>query len=291
MKNEAFHEHSLDSKEYPLSCYVSNQRFSFPLHYHLDLEMIYVDKGTALISVMQKDFVLKEGQLAIIGCNHIHSYYENSAKESLGEEHSKFYIMRINWDFLKIYGDDEELQKLLYPILFDVNIIDTYNSPMFREIKLIFAKVYLEKIADHDAKMFFLLSYLYQLMGIIIRGMTFDESLNVDYKQMEKEHALLSKVNEYIFKEYQSGINLNQISTALGYSEFHFSRQFKRYTGITFKQYLTHYQISMAKEDVLENKQTMAEIAYKHGFNSVKTFNRLFKSYYGLAPTVYRQNK
>lgn len=291
MKNEAFHEHSLNSNEYPLRCGLSNQRFSFPPHYHQDLEMIYVDRGSAFVSVMQKDYELKEGQLAIIGCNHIHSYYESDTKDRLGEDVTKFYIMRINWDFLKIYGDDEDLQKQLYPILFDINIIDTYNAPMFKEVKSIFAKLHLEKIADNDGKMFFLLSYLYLLMGIIIRGMSFDDSLDVNYKQMEKEHELLSKVNEFIFREYQSGIDLTMISTALGYSEFHFSRQFKRFTGITFKQYLTHYQISMAKEDVLESKLTIAEIAYKHGFNSVKTFNRLFKSYYGVAPTVYRQKK
>lgn len=251
--------------------------------------MIFVDRGRTYVSVMQKDYELKEGQLAIIGCNHIHSYFEKEEKDPLGDEHTKFYIMKINWDFLKAYGDDQEIQKLLYPILFDVNIIDTNNAPLFKEVRSIFAKIHMEKIADQDGKLFFLMSYLYQLIGIIIRGMTFDDSMLVNSKYMEKEHDLLSHVNEYMFKEYQSGIDLLTMATALGYSEFHFSRQFKRFTGITFKQYLTHYQISMAKEDVMESKETIAEIAYKHGFNSVKTFNRLFKSYYGVAPTIYRK--
>lgn len=289
MKNEAFHEHSIQSGEYPLSCFFSTQRLSFPLHYHQDLEMIFVDRGTTYVSVMQKDYELKEGQLAIIGCNHIHSYFEKEGKDQLGDDHTKFYIMKINWDFLKVYGQDQEIQKLLYPILFDVNIIDTNNSPLFKEVRSIFAKIHMEKIADQDGKLFFLMSYLYQLIGIIMRGMTFDDSMVVNSKYMEKEHELLSRVNEYMFNEYQSGIDLLTMATALGYSEFHFSRQFKRFSGITFKQYLTHYQISMAKEDVMESKETIAEIAYKHGFNSVKTFNRLFKSYYGVAPTFYRK--
>lgn len=289
MKNEAFHEHSIQTGEYPLSCFFSKQRFTFPLHYHQDLELIFVERGTAYVSVMQKDYELKEGQLAIIGCNHIHSYFEKDDKEQLGEDHTKFYIMKINWEFLKVYGQDQDILKLLYPILFDVNIIDTNNSPMFKDIKMIFTKIHMEKIADQDGKLFFLMSYLYLLIGLVIRGMTFDESMIVNSKYMEKEHDLLSRVNDYMFREYQSGIDLNTMATALGYSEFHFSRQFKRFTGITFKQYLTHYQISMAKEDVIENQETIAEIAYKHGFNSVKTFNRLFKSYYGVAPTVYRK--
>jgi AraC-like DNA-binding protein len=291
MKNEAFHEHSLNSNDYPLSCILSNMHFGFPPHYHQDLEMIYVERGTAHVSVMQKDYELKEGQLAIIGCNHIHSYNKSHSKEHLGEDLSKFYIMKINWDFLKVYGDDEALQRQLYPILFDVNIIDTYSAPMFKDVKSLIAKLYMEKIAGKEGKKLFLLSYLYLLIGIIVRGMKFDENLEVNYKQMEKEHALLSKVNAYIFAEYQSGINLTRMASALGYSEFHFSRLFKRYTGIAFKQYLTHYQISMAKEDVMENEETIADIAFKHGFNSVKTFNRLFKSYYGVAPTGYRQKK
>ena len=183
----------------------------------------------------------------------------------------------------------EEEEHLLYPIFFDVTIIDTNHNTGLKGIGRLFQNLSLSQLSNEAGRKFVMLGQLHELIGRLISHGNFNENYDYNIKQMEKEHELLSRVNKYIFSSYQTGITLASASKALGYSEFHFARQFKRYTGITFKQYLTHYQISMAKEDVLNNEMSIMEIAFKHGFNSVKTFNRVFKSYFGMPPTVYRK--
>lgn len=286
MKLEAFHEHPFKSKKFPITSHLNHGAFAFPLHYHQEVEMIYVESGCVEISVLQKDYVIKAGQLVIIGCNHIHSY--NNPVEN---EEVSFHILMFDWKFFQNFTENIDIEKLLYPIFFDVTIIDTNLNKGLKSICKIMHKLSIEDFNSEAGREFLLLGQLHELVGCLIRYGNFNDHFDYSMKQMEKEHELLSKVNEHIFEFYKTGITLTSASKALGYSEFHFARQFKRYTGITFKQYLTHYQISMAKEDVLNGDFSITEIAFKHGFNSVKTFNRVFKSYYGMAPTVYRKSQ
>lgn len=283
MKGKAFHEHPLASN-FQIACSFHKEPFVFPLHYHKEVEMIYVESGEVEISVMQKDYKVSEGQLVIIGCNHIHSYNDYK-DESVTRG---YHILLFDWKYFKNHLENE-VEQLLYPIFFDVTIIDTKNIPGLKDIGHIFSQLSMENMNDNSGKRFLMIGQLYKLVGLFLRYGNFDEHFDLNMNQMEKEHELLSKVNGYIFENYKKGISLNSVSKALGYSEFHFARQFKRYTGITFKQYLMHYQISMAKEDVLEGSLTMVQVAEQHGFNSVKTFNRVFKTYFGSAPTVYRR--
>jgi len=284
MKINAFHEYPMENKEFPLSCSFTKGDFFFPMHYHQEVEMIYVEKGSIIIHVLQKSYEVKEGQLVIIGCNHIHSYVHK--EKSLNNQ---FHLLIFDWKFLKRIIGTVKAEQQVYPILFDVNIIDTKYNEGLKPLRHLFQQLSLEGMNKEGGSDFVLLGCLYELVGLLIRYGEFDSSYKPNMKQIEKEHQLLSKVNAYIFKNYQSGITLSGSAKDLGYSEFHFARQFKRYTGITFKQYLTHYQVSMAREDIVNDTLTITAVAFKHGFNSVKTFNRVFKNYFGLAPTVYRK--
>lgn len=284
MKNDAFHEHPLKKMNMPIRCNYNKDSFTFPLHYHQEVEMIYVEKGSVHISVLQKDYEIREGQLVIIGCNHIHSYKgrpEGSNKKS-------FHILLFDWRHL-LRHFDQEVEKLLYPLFFDVTVVDTNKIPGLSTIGKTFNTLSMENLNDTAGSQFIKMGQLLKLIGYLLRFGNFESHFDYMSNQMEKEHELLSKVNDYIFTHYHQGITLTSTAKTLGYSEFHFARQFKRYTGVTFKQYLMHYQISMAKEDVLDGDLTIVEVSDKHGFNSVKTFNRVFKTYFGVAPTVYRK--
>lgn len=284
MKLEAFHEHPFDKRKFPINSHLHHGSFDFPLHYHQEVEMIYVEHGSVNISVLQKNYIVTEGQLVIVGCNHIHSY--NNPEDN---NENSFHILMFDWKFFKSFTSDMEIERLLYPVFFDVTIIDTTTNVGLKNIGKLMHKLSVENLNGDLGREFVLLGQLHELVGTLIRYGNFNEHFDYSMKQMEKEHELLSRVNEHVFDNYKSGITLTSAAKELGYSEFHFARQFKRYTGITFKQYLTHYQISMAKEDVLNQENSITDIAYTHGFNSVKTFNRVFKAYYGMAPTVYRK--
>ncbi|GHT87980.1 hypothetical protein FACS1894137_15920 [Spirochaetia bacterium] len=71
-------------------------------------------------------------------------------------------------------------------------------------------------------------------------------------------------------------------------SKFHFTRFFKEQTGQSFHAYLSMVRVSHAVENLIKTDISITDIAYQCGFSSLKTFNRVFKTYTGKSPSQYR---
>ena len=56
---------------------------------------------------------------------------------------------------------------------------------------------------------------------------------------------------------------------------------------MTFVSYLNNFRITKTEWSLMGEKNSITEVAYKSGFNSVKTFNRAFKNLKGCAPMKY----
>jgi AraC-like DNA-binding protein len=70
---------------------------------------------------------------------------------------------------------------------------------------------------------------------------------------------------------------------------YHFTRFFKDTTGMTFWQYLNNYKVSKAVNLLINTSDSISEIAFNSGFNSIKTFNRVFKQVKGCSPSEFRK--
>lgn len=100
----------------------------------------------------------------------------------------------------------------------------------------------------------------------------------------------MDSVFQYVDTNYQERIDLDDISKSIGFSKYYFTKFFKENTGVTFLDYLNNYRIKKAEWRIIEEDETIAEIAYNCGFNSIKTFNRLFKNIVGCTPMKYRRD-
>ena len=70
-----------------------------------------------------------------------------------------------------------------------------------------------------------------------------------------------------------------------GVSAAHLSRVFHQSTGITISEYLARFRVEHAAKLLRQRRQTVAEIAFASGFQSISQFNRTFKRIAGCTPT------
>lgn len=86
-------------------------------------------------------------------------------------------------------------------------------------------------------------------------------------------------------------ITIQEVADVAKYSTFYFTRYFKNATGMTFGRFLSSFRVKVAeKKYLLEEDLTVTDIAFKCGFNSIKTFNRVFfKIIKGCTPTEIRK--
>ena len=95
----------------------------------------------------------------------------------------------------------------------------------------------------------------------------------------------LQKMLTYIYENYAEPITLEDIAKAANISRSEAGRCFHTYMGDSPIDVLIQYRLQMAHRLLSEGTQTLQQISYACGFNSVNYFSRQFKKRYGYAPS------
>jgi len=85
-----------------------------------------------------------------------------------------------------------------------------------------------------------------------------------------------------------SDLRLPDVARHCGMSGGHFSRRFHHATGLTFREYLTQARVEHARSLLLEGSQSITEIAFASGFQSLSQFHRAFRKAHGCSPRALR---
>ncbi|MCF2490049.1 AraC family transcriptional regulator [Dyadobacter sp. CY347] len=108
------------------------------------------------------------------------------------------------------------------------------------------------------------------------------------YKVSETER--MHKVHNYVLQHFSQEIRLGDVASLAGMTEAAFCRYFKARSNKTFIDFVNEIRIGHACKLLLEDKWTIAQIAYDSGFDSLSNFNRNFKRYIGHTPREYKGN-
>ncbi|MEM9298093.1 MAG: AraC family transcriptional regulator [Bacteroidota bacterium] len=111
----------------------------------------------------------------------------------------------------------------------------------------------------------------------------------VIYKNQGQIDAIVA-VRDYIDCNCETKLNLNLLSKIHFISKYHLLRLFKRYYGITPRQYLIDKRIEKSKEN-LGNGMSVTETCFAVGFESLGSFSVLFKTKTGKTPAQFRREQ
>ena len=94
----------------------------------------------------------------------------------------------------------------------------------------------------------------------------------------------------YLQQNAASPLSRREIADAIGVSENHLSRIFRRELGITPWDYLNRYRIKQAKELLISTDRSITSVALEVGFNDPAYFSRVFRKQVGLSPSAFREH-
>jgi AraC family transcriptional regulator len=101
----------------------------------------------------------------------------------------------------------------------------------------------------------------------------------------------LQLAKEFINEHLEEEITLAEVAGAVGLSQFHFARTFRRSTGLTPQQYLTSQRIHRAKELLTNGDLPLIQVSIQAGFKNQSHFTTVFRKFTALTPKAFREAK
>lgn len=108
----------------------------------------------------------------------------------------------------------------------------------------------------------------------------------VKRKSVGRKEIALAK--EYIEQNYKESFDLEKIANAASLSQYHFSRLFKKNTGMTPHDYYIRVRIDKLKQMLLDENLTVEQAFESCGMQYHGHYAMVFKKLTGLSPTEYK---
>jgi transcriptional regulator GlxA family with amidase domain len=108
--------------------------------------------------------------------------------------------------------------------------------------------------------------------------------------QGQKEHSdeAIKTAQEFIEKNFQEKISIDELASLVAVSRRNFERRFKKATGNTVAEYIQRVKIEAAKMSLETSRENVNEVMYKVGYSDNKAFRTTFKKITGISPMEYR---
>ncbi|WP_105618804.1 AraC family transcriptional regulator [Vallitalea okinawensis] len=249
--------------------YSDNSQLHFPAHWHEEVELFYICEGISHIHVSQTDYCLRPDDLLIIGSKAIHAIDD--------QQNNRKIMLQFHPSLFNCVLNDPDISKFIYNFYYSTQKYNIDTTPLltfFEGLKTLDHRIQSPLLVQ--SKILELTHHLYK-----------------NYKdKCSSTHILnnpiIQQVEQFVANNYEAVITLDMIANEVNLSKYYFTRYFKEHKGITFGQYLREYRIKKALNYLIKTDIAVTEIAYTCGFDSIKTFNRIFKHYTSLSPTQYR---
>lgn len=248
-------------------------------HIHQPLEILYLVKGQGDIRIEDHTHHLTAGDMIVLNTDIIHSVDCKAA------DITDFLVIRMNLESLyspeSIYG-----KRMIHALYHEVD----FSQPIKKGSSLHSILSYrLEKIdrltrKQTDTNRSKILAYLLEFMGLCLEHLPRIEKNNTHHKDRVALYQALS----YVEENYTQDITIDHISEISGYSVSQFSRIMKKYTNMTFMNYLNNIRVNKVCIEMLHGEK-VSNAAFANGFNSLSSFNRVFKKVQGISPSEWKK--
>ena len=249
-------------------------------HIHDDIEILAGYTGVVQVSADNENMLLRKGDIIIINRRIPHA---TEAKEP----NSSSVLIQFRIEKLRA-SEFENINRYLSLLLTNGEKRVIYlprESAVTSEIYDIIMHLYEENSNESENFEIFIQGYMNILVGTLYRhGILENIEKNYNKEAVKKVWQAI----EYVDKNYQRDITLEDLATTQNMNKEYFCRIFKKATNTTPTEYVNYVRIWKAENLLTTTRDNILEVSMAVGFSSVSYFNRVFKKLKGTSPSAYR---
>lgn len=260
------------------------KEFDYPIHIHDVLELNFVANAAGARRVVgDSSEVIDNLDLVLItspDLEHVWEQYECKSEDI----HEVTVQFRLNFDL-----DTSSFRFSSYKSIYDMLIRAQRGLAFSPEaIMLVYHRLArLSSIEEGFIAVQEFFSILYELSK-------FDDARELASSSFAKvevvsESKRILKVKNYIDEHYKDDLSLEQLADLVGMTPTAFSRYFKQRTAKNISEYIVDIRLGHAARLLVDTSDSVSEICWATGFNTLSNFNRLFRKRKGCSPTEFRE--
>ena len=249
-----------------------------PIHYHTDIEFVYVLKG---------EIQLKNGYYTY----HLHAndIFTNSGHEvhSLKAITSDNIVAQVQVSTRDLSQYFPNLSQACYRTYAKRPTGKKHNR--LRELLLQLLLKYEQKDFNYKSECLYLMVDIIKHLEKYFNLFAFDQDMVVGF---DRGNALaverISRICTYIYQNYANNITLQDLSEMEHLSSFYLSHLIKDFTGMSFREFLCFARVEMSEMHLLGSTSKISHIAARVGFSTTAYYKKYFTKWFGHDPHTHR---
>ena len=260
-QRQAFYEHIDEEKNKP-TCWLSMNNNCMP-HFHSGIELVYIENGKMNATLNGKLYKIKHNQLLLVPSYTVHLFVTEKSSHTyvlkipIGYIYSIYNILRKK-TFSKILVEDE---KAVSEIARSMKIIASWEN--------------------ENADSLLLKGHTYIILATLL------DKVPLEDISPKTNQSQVRDVIDYLHNNYLLPLSLDKIATIFGYSKSRFSHIFNDSVGCGLTEYINSLRSRHAANLLLEETNSIIDVAMNSGFESMRTFYRSFKRNFAMTPSQY----
>lgn len=236
--------------------YLHHRDLDYPEHMHYSFEIHLVTEGVMRCTVSGTEYLLHPGEAVLILPNEPHEYMHPGPTAGVTVVFSVDYVA----DFTNATRGSRLKTSLFHP---DPALLSDDLTEVNRFLQV---------------------GRLNMLCGSALAECGLEEA-------ERRNETLMLKIIEYVAAHYQEEMSLHEMARALGYQYNYLSGFINSSFACSYSDIVGNYRVMNAMPLMQNGTRSITAVSAQCGFSSVRSFNRAFRSVFGISPREYIEQR
>ena len=264
--------------DFPINITIANIE-DYPIHYHQDIEFVFVLKGKVRLKNGYCSYTLGEGDIFTNSGHEVHSITSVSPDNIVA-------LIQISTHYFSQYFPS--LSKACYRTY--TNKAKTKKHDNLQEKLLNILLQYTIKSSKYKSECIYAMIDVIKYLEKIFNLFAFNGDMVVNFESNNQETIeRISHIIGYIYQYYAEKITLEDLAKMEHLSTFYLSHIIKNCTGMNFREFLCFARVEWSEIQLLDTNKKISQVARDVGFSTTAYYEKYFRKWFGHSPQEHRE--
>jgi AraC-like DNA-binding protein len=281
----ALHKSAIPISQIFVVRHLNEKHFDPVWHAHSEYQLFVVLEGTGTRFIGDSIKSFQPDELILTGPHLPHVWRSDEAYfDRKNDLRSSGIVIYLNDNFLGEHILDKE-EMILVKKVFTKSLrgLEFFGTKKSQVTKLMKELVHVKGIAS--------VIHLLHILEILAGAKEYQYISSRAYVDPVDQHETdrLNKVYEYAFQNFRKKVLLEDLADLLHMTPTSFSRYFTKKNNKPFSRFISEIRIKHACKMLTETDESIAQVCYDCGFNTLSNFNKQFKEIMFKKPSQYKK--